>query len=111
NFSQYREDFNGTAVAPAAPRPGATYPTNWLRLKRTGSIMQGYSGPNGLDWSPLTAVDSATNAAGAYPSVIRLGLAVTAHNAALTTEAIFSNFGKAIDRGSLSITPSGTDVI
>jgi len=110
NFSQYREEYNTNAIAPAAPRPAATYPNNWLRLKRTGSIMQGYSGPNGLDWSPLTAVDSATNTAGAYPSVIRLGLAVTAHNAAQTTEAIFSNFGNAVDRGTLAIIQSGPNV-
>lgn len=111
NFSQYREELGATAIAPAAPRPPATYPNNWLRLKRTGSIMQGYSGPNGLDWTPLTAVDSATNVAGAYPEVIRLGLAVTSHNVAQTTEAIFSNFGAATDRGSLSITQSGANVI
>jgi len=110
NFSQYREDFNGTTTAPAAPRPPATYPTNWLRLKRIGSIMQGYCGPNGLDWTPLTAVDSATNVAGAYPATVRLGLAVSAHNAALTTEAIFSNFGNALDRGTLTVAPSGSDI-
>jgi len=111
NFSQYREAQGATAVAPAAPRPGASYPTNWLRLKRTGSIVSGYSSSNGLDWAPFTAVDSATNAPGAYPSVVRVGLAVTAHNAAATTEALFSNFGKAVDRGVLSVTQSGSDVI
>jgi len=110
NFSQYREEQGATAIAPGAPRPAASYPANWLRLKRTGSIMQGYSGPNGLDWTPLTAVDSATNIAGAYPATVRLGLAVTAHNAAQTTEALFSNFGNATDRGPLSVALSGTDV-
>jgi hypothetical protein len=111
NFTQYREGSGLTAVAPPAPRPVATYPTDWLRLKRTGSILQGYSGPNGLDWTPMTAVDSSTNGAGAYPSVVRVGLAVTAHNAAATTEAIFSNFGKAVERGVLSYTVLGSNLV
>lgn len=111
NFVQYREDRGATAVAPGAPRPAATYPNNWLRLKRTGSILQGYAGPNGLDWTPMTSVDSSTNAPGAYPSVVRVGLAVTAHNAAATTEAIFSNFGKAVERGVLSFTVSGSNLV
>jgi fibronectin-binding autotransporter adhesin len=111
NFVQYREANGGTTFAPGAPRPGATYPTNWLRLKRTGSVMEGFCGPNGLDWTPMTAVDSATNAAGAYPATIRLGLAVTSHNAALTTEAVFHSFGTARVRPALTITPSGSDVI
>lgn len=111
NFVQYREDNDVAALAPAAPRPGATYPTNWLRLKRVGSVFMGFSGPNGLDWTPMTFVDSSTNASGAYPDTIRVGLAVTSHNAAQTTEAIFSNFGRAVDRGALRVTPAGTDAV
>jgi hypothetical protein len=110
NFSQYREAQAATTIAPAAPRPPANYPNNWLRLKRTGAILQGYSGPNGLDWSPLTAVDSSTNAAGAYPATVRLGLAATAHNAAATTEAVFSNFGPATERGVLTIANTGSNI-
>src|SRR6185295_3900578 len=108
NFTRCREVSGGTAVAPGAPRPGATYPSNWLRLKRTGPVLTGYSGPNGLDWTPMTAVDSSTNVAGAYPATIRVGLAVTSHNAAQTTEAVFSRFGKAIERGVLTGTRSGS---
>ena len=111
NFVEYREATAGTTFAPGAPRPGATYPTNWLRLKRTGSVMQGFAGPNGLDWTPMTAVDSATNVAGAYPVTVRLGLAVTSHNAAQTTEAVFHSFGKARVRPTLAIEVSGANVI
>jgi hypothetical protein len=111
NFVEYREDTDGITTAPGAPRPGATYPTNWLRLKRTGSVMQGFSGPNGLDWSPMTAVDSATNTAGAYPATVRLGLAVTSHNIAQTTEAVFLTFGAAKERPVFTITRSGDNVI
>ncbi len=111
NFVQYREDNDVAALAPAAPRPGATYPTNWLRLKRVGSVFMGFSGPNGLDWTPMTFVDSSTNASGAYPDTIRVGLAVTSHNAAQTTEAIFSNFGRAVERVALQVTLAGTDAV
>jgi autotransporter-associated beta strand protein len=111
NFVEYREASSATAIAPGAPRPAATYPTNWLRLKRTGSFMQGFSGPNGLDWSPMTAVDSSTNAPGAYPDTIRVGLAATAHNAAATTEAIFSKYGKAHERGVLTGVQVGSDMV
>lgn len=111
NFVQYREVNGGTVIAPGSPRPPATYPTNWLRLKRTGSVLQGFCGSNGLDWTPMSAVDSATNAAGAYPPTIRLGLAVTSHNVAQTTEAVFHSFGNARVRPALTITPSGDNVI
>jgi hypothetical protein len=110
NFVEYREETGGTTFAPGAPRPGATYPTNWLRLKRTGSVLQGFSGPNGLDWSPMTAVDSSTNVAGPYPATVRLGLAVTSHNAAAITETVFSKFGVAKERPFLTVTPAGTEV-
>ena len=110
NFVQYREETGGTTFAPGAPRPGATYPTNWLRLKRTGSVLQGFSGPNGLDWAPMTAVDSSTNVAGAYPATVRLGLAVTSHNAAAITEAVFSKFSIAKERPFLTVTSEGTQV-
>lgn len=110
NFVEYREATDGTTVAPGAPRPGATYPTNWLRLKRTGSVLQGFSGPNGLDWSPMTAVDSSTNVAGPYPATVRLGIAVTSHNAAAITETVFSKFGIAKERPFLTVAPAGTEV-
>lgn len=111
NFVEYREATGGITFAPGAPRPGATYPTNWLRLKRTGPVLQGFSGPNGLDWTPMTAVDSTTNTAGAYPATVRLGLAVTSHNAAQTTEAVFHTWGTAKVRPALTIVQSSTDVI
>jgi hypothetical protein len=73
--------------------------------------MQGFCGPNGLDWAAMSAVDSSTNAPGAYPATIRVGLAVTAHNAAQTTEAIFSKFGNAHERGVLSGVQVGSNMV
>jgi hypothetical protein len=110
NFVQYREVAGGTAVAPAAPRPGATYPNNWLRLKRAGAIFTGYCGPNGEDWTPMTALDTTADG---FPETMRVGLAVTAHNTAgLTTEAMFSNFSLTPpERGVLTNVVSGANLI
>jgi fibronectin-binding autotransporter adhesin len=111
NCVQYRENFGGAAVAPGAPRPGATYPTNWLRLKRKGDILTGYCGSNGLTWTPMTALDTTTNAF-ASVSVLHVGLAVTAHNAGLTTEALFSNYSPTPpEPGNLAVALSATNLV
>jgi autotransporter-associated beta strand protein len=111
NFVQYRDEFSASAVAPAAPRPPAYFPNNWLRLKRTGAVFQGYSGPDGLNWAPMSAIDTSTNASGPFPSLLRVGLAVTSHNRAQTTEAVFSEFGPAKEAVPLTATISGNNVV
>ncbi len=111
NFIQYRDEFSAGAVAPAAPRPPAYYPNNWLRLKRTGAVFQGYSGPDGLNWTPMTAIDTSTNTSGPFPSLLRVGLAVTSHNRAQTTEAVFSDFGVSKEAVPLTATISGNNVV
>jgi hypothetical protein len=110
NFVEYRETQGGTAVALAAPRPGASYPTNWLRLKRKGPIFTGYCGSNGLDWTPMTALDTTADG---FPSIMRVGLAVTAHNTTgLTTEALFSNYSPTPpEQGVLTSAVSGTNLV
>jgi autotransporter-associated beta strand protein len=111
NLFQFRDATDATSVAVAAPRPPATYPTNWLRLKRSGSVVSSFCGNNGLDWTFIAAVDSATNIAGAYPATVRLGLAVSSHTVGVLTEAVMSNYGLAKERPALTVTKSGTDVI
>ena len=111
NLFQYREATDASSVALAAPRPTATYPTNWLRLKRTGSVISGFCGNNGLDWTFVGAVDSATNTAGAYGPTVRLGLAVSSHAAGVLTEAVMSNYGLAKERPVLTVTPGAGEII
>jgi autotransporter-associated beta strand protein len=109
NFVQYRETSGGTAVAPAAPRPGATYPTNWLRLQRKGAIFTGYCGSNGQDWTPMTSLDTSADG---FPDIMRVGVAVTSHNAGLTTEALFSNFSPTPpERSVLTFAVAGTNLV
>ncbi|HWQ93398.1 MAG TPA: hypothetical protein VN673_17140, partial [Clostridia bacterium] len=105
NLFQYREEQGGASVAPAAPRPAAAYPDNWLRLKRKGSMFWSMVSSNNLDWSGVNAVDTSTNTAGALPATLRVGLAVTAHNATagVLTEAIYSNLGAPQERPKLTM--------
>ena len=108
NLFQYREATDATAVAVAEPRPAASYPANWLRLQRSGSVLSSYCGTNGLDWTPIAAVDSSTNIAGAYPSIIRVGLAVTGHNTTgALTEAVMSSYGTTKIRPALTVAHTG----
>ncbi|MFO1514220.1 MAG: autotransporter-associated beta strand repeat-containing protein [Verrucomicrobiota bacterium] len=116
NFVQYRDEnpnivAGAVTTAPAAPRPPAFYPNNWLRLKRTGAVFQGYSGPDGLNWTPMSAIDTSTNVSGPFPSLLRVGLAVTSHNRAQTTEAVFSDFGVAKEAVPLTASLSGNNVV
>jgi hypothetical protein len=103
NLFQYREEFGTNTLAPAAPRPASTFPDNWLRLKRKGSVFWGMVSSNNWDWVAVNAVDTATNSAGAYPPTLRVGLAVTSHNVALTTESFWSSYGLPNERPTLNM--------
>lgn len=56
------------------------YPNAWVRLKRTGNLLEAFASANGLSWNRLAAYDTGTNVNGALPSVAYLGLCTTAHN-------------------------------
>jgi hypothetical protein len=56
------------------------YPNAWVRLKRTGNLLEAFRSVNGLTWTRLAAYDTGTNVNGALPSVAYVGLCTTAHN-------------------------------
>jgi len=56
------------------------YPNAWVRIKRVGNVLTGYSSTNAIDWVSLGAYDTTTNANGALPSAVYVGLCTTAHN-------------------------------
>lgn len=56
------------------------YPNAWVRIKRTGSVLTAYSSTNGVNWVALGAYDSSTNANGALPAGVYVGICTTAHN-------------------------------
>jgi len=67
----------GWSIAGTLPPP--SYPNAWLRLKRTGTFLDGYYSTNGVTWVHATAYNTATND---FPlgSVVYVGLCTTAHN-------------------------------
>jgi len=65
-------------VADPATQPPPAYPNAWLRLKRAGNVVSGYSSTNGVDWLLRGTVD--TTAAGGLPAELYVGICTTAHN-------------------------------
>jgi regulation of enolase protein 1 (concanavalin A-like superfamily) len=76
NGASASTDWTGTAVA-------APY---WVRVTRTGNVFKYESSPDGKTWTALGADVTITMAANVY-----IGIAVTSHDAALTTVAQVSN--------------------
>lgn len=70
----------GTAGWKSAGAIVPTYPNAWVRLKRTGTLLEAFSSSNRVDWVRLAGYDTATNLSGALPSQVYVGLCTTAHN-------------------------------
>jgi len=72
--------------APAASAAGtASAPPRWVRIVRRGGTLTGYESPDGAAW---TAVGSATVDLG---TSVRIGLAVTSHDATSPATAAFDH--------------------
>jgi hypothetical protein len=80
---QYRSSTGGQCNN-VDPTNGPTAPY-WVKLVRTGSTFTGYDSPDGTNW---TQVGSATLT---MPSVVSVGLAVTAHNNSSLCAATLDN--------------------
>ena len=90
---QYRTNtFEGTETV-AAPRPPTSFPNNWIRLVRSGSVFTGYSSTNHVTWDLISSHDTAISPEGVYPNEILIGLVASSGNVSLTTRAEFSGFG------------------
>jgi len=106
------------AIGPAAP---PAYPNAWLRLKRTGSILQGfYSTNNAATWNLLAGMDVSTNSAtSALPSTLYVGIIACARNNTADPiyyyEASFdnysSNFVPAPPRPTMQVGRSGNNIV
>jgi hypothetical protein len=104
--------------------PPPSYPNAWLRLKRTGTVLDGFYSTNGLDWVHATAYNTATNAT-PLGSVVYVGICTTAHNNDVVSDpapspflyyntaeyANYSDFVPTPPAAHLSVSRSGTDVI
>jgi hypothetical protein len=56
------------------------YPNAWVRLKRTGNLLEAFFSANGASWTRLAAYNTGTNVNGALTNVAYVGLCTTAHN-------------------------------
>ena len=70
--------YNTTVAGPVAPC--------WVRLVRIGTNFAAWYSPNGTTWTSL----GSTNFAG-FPNTAQWGVAVSAHNNALVSAAVFDN--------------------
>ncbi|HLP76253.1 MAG TPA: PA14 domain-containing protein [Candidatus Paceibacterota bacterium] len=112
----------GWSIAGTLPPP--SYPNAWLRLKRTGSFLDGYYSTNGVDWVHATSYNTATNDV-PLGSVVYFGICTTAHNndvAGITPPSPFlyyntveyANYGPYVpqpNKAVLTASRSGTDLI
>jgi hypothetical protein len=85
---QWRPADGVISVSFHVPTP-PMYPNAWLRLQRIGSVFYGYYGMNGSNWTLYSQSDTATTSSGPMPDQLMVGLAATAHNAALLAHAEF----------------------
>lgn len=89
-------------------RPSASYPNNWIRMQRVGSVFYSYRSTNGLDWLAYWSLDTATWAT-PMPALLYVGVAATSHDTGLLTKAVISNYGT-VPRSPLAIVTQPADV-
>ena len=88
---QYRLD-NGSDMKAIYPDPktagnqfNVTFPNTWIRLKRSGDIFVSYISNDNKIWRQYTTFNMK------MPLNLYVGLAVTSHNPAVNTTAVFRN--------------------
>src|SRR5204862_7771859 len=78
----------------------ASYPNNWLRLKRIGGTFVGYRSTDGVNW-----VQIGTRSV-SLPDTVYFGMAVTSHNTAATTTARFRDLSNVVPAGTVPASPA-----
>lgn len=56
------------------------YPNAWVRLKRTGNVLDAFYSVTGVSWGHLASYNTSTNVNGALSNVVYVGICTTAHN-------------------------------
>ncbi len=69
------------------------YPNTWLRLRRLGDTLIGFTGTNGVNWDLQAARDTTLWAGGSLNRNLLLGLAVASFNNTATCTAQCREFG------------------
>ena len=76
-------DGNGTQTFPLSNLSAGPV---WLKLERRGNRVVGYTGPDGVTWTPMQHVIIEN-----WPEDVYIGLAATSHNNSELATAVFSN--------------------
>lgn len=85
NQHQYRGARSAGAANDITPNASlaVTLGANWLRLTRTNSVITMYASPDNATWTTLATIDTANSSSHgftAWPDLISIGVAVTAHD-------------------------------
>lgn len=56
------------------------YPNAWVRLKRTGNVLDAFYSVTGVSWGHLGSYNTGTNVNGALSNICYVGICTTAHN-------------------------------
>ena len=92
-FFEYRKT-TGTTTAMGSAPGGApvNYPQTWLRLRRAGTLMTGYSSLDGLTWVVLGSNNFTT-----LSNTLLVGLAVASEDSKVTSTVEFRDIGDALN--------------
>ena len=93
---QFRTSSSGSADwAQVGSSPTPQYPNAWMKVHRNGSIFQLYYSFNGTTWTNYINIDTSSSASlgggstttfgTAWPNLVAVGIAVTAHNDSSST--------------------------
>mgnify|MGYP001129213339 CR=1 FL=1 len=108
---QYRELPIGTSVSTRS-EPAAVTPPHWVRLTRTGNLIEAEHSSDGTTWEPMIEEANPTEPSSLeipMDATVLIGLAVTSHNVDVLTTAEF--FGASTEApGPWQVAQIGTDL-
>lgn len=94
-----------------APTTAPAYPNAWVRLKRTGQLLQSFwsTNANGSGWTLMASTDVSTNANGPLPAAMYVGICCTAHdNITTPTDLNYYYTASFTDYNSSYVAPTNT---
>jgi hypothetical protein len=94
----------GPATIPA-------YPNAWVRLKRTGQLLQSFWSSNAVQWVQQAAADISTNASGPLTPSLYVGICCTAHDNNLVTATTLNYYYTASFAGYNSAYVAPTNIV
>ncbi len=103
-FILIRREQTGTVTLDDIAGTKPTYPNTWLRMRRLGTTVVGYTGTNGLNWDVQGIRDTATWTEGALNPNLLLGIAVSSAKNTATCTVQCREFGLVPATNAVAIT-------